>query len=180
MPGRRPYKRRVYAKYGKAEVGYEWCGFRDAGTPANLNTQVGFELLPPVSDTTVGSSQFVIVRIVGTLELLHQAGVVTRDRCGIVLVSSHVGDDQTVDEAIDPLSTDIDEFADKQIMWWWSGNPEFPTAAVDTDIVPWRIPVDIKVRRVIKKRMRLEFQAKASSTGRLAMCCNVRALIKHR
>ncbi len=179
MAGRK-YQRRIYAKYGKAEIGFEWVGFRDAGTPANLDTTTNFEILPPVADTTVGSSQFTVYRIVGELAILHQAGVVTRDRLGIVLVAAEVGDDQTADEAVNPISTDVDEFADKTIMWWWSGNPSFPTGAADSDIIPFIIPVDIKVRRIIKKRTRLVFNATAGSTARLAMTCNVRALIRHR
>lgn len=178
MPGRK--SKRIYVKAGPVEVGFEWVGFRDGGTFANLNTQVGFELLPPVADTTVGSSQFTVYRVVGQLALMHQTGIVSSDRMGIVLVASEVGDDQTVDEPVNPLSTDIDEFADRTIMWWWTGSPEFKTSAADSDVVPWVIPIDIKVRRLIKKRTRLEFQAAAATTGRLRMTVNVRALIRHR
>lgn len=178
MPGRK--SKRVYVKAGPFEAGFEWVGFRDAGTFANLDTTVGFEILPPVPDSTVGSSQFTVYRIVGQLAVMHQTGIVSSDRMGIVLVAAEVGDDQTVDEPVDPISTDIDEFADKTIMWWWSGSPTWGVPIADSDVTPWHIPIDIKVRRIIKKRTRLVFNATAATTARLRMTCNVRVLIRHR
>ncbi len=176
----RHYRRKVTARFGPASLSYEWVGFRDAGLQANLDTATAFELLPPVSDTTVGSSQFTVHRVVGQIAIMKQAGIVSGDNMGIVLQNAEVGDDQTADEDVDPLSTDIDEFANKGIMWWWSGRPPFPGPVADADLSPWIIPIDIKVKRIVRKRNRLVFSAAAATAGRLRMTVNVRVLITHR
>ncbi len=171
-------RRRVYARYGKAEVGYEWVGFRDAGTQANLDTTAAFELFPPFADQSIGTLDMTVLRVVGDLQIMKQAGIVSGDAMGITLVAADVGDDQTVDEAVNPLSTDVDEFHNNTIMWWWSGRPAFPVAMADADLIPWRIPLDIRVKRILRKRTRLVFNCTAATTGRLRVSCNVRVLVR--
>ena len=157
---------------------WEWIGFRDAGAAANLDTSTAFELLPPAADTGVGEGAFTVHRVVGELGVRHQSGIVSHDPVGIVLTADDVGDDQTVGEPVDPQSTDVDEMASKKIMWWWNGSGMAGAPVADTDIVDYRIPLDIRVKRILDKRTRLVITAQATTTGRMRVSCNVRTLIR--
>ncbi len=180
MAGRRGGRRKVTIRVGPVSGSYEWIGFRDGGVTSNLNTNVAFELIPPNVDDTVGVDVFTALRVVGEIAFSAQSSVITATRVGIVLLASDVGADQTVDELVDPLSTDVDDFANKDIMWWWTGKGVAQTVAADFDQVPLQIPIDIRVKRLIGKRTRLFFNVTANPTAAARVTCNVRCLLRHR
>lgn len=179
MVGRR--RRKVAVRYGKAGASYEWLGFRDGGADANLDTSTSFELIAPAGASAVLLPDFTVIRVVGQIGLRYQSTVTTSTRCGAMLQHVNVGGDQTIDNQISPLSTDVDDFDHKGIMWWqtWT-TPTSEAQAADQDQVPRYIPIDIKVKRIIDKRDSLVLRIDASTTGRLRASVNVRVLVKMR
>ncbi len=175
--GRR--RRKVSIKVGPVSGGYEWLGFRDAGIAANLDTNTAFELVPPAAAGDIGTLQMTVLRVVGHIELRKQSGVVSYDPVGLVLLASPVGRDQTVDEVVEPLSTDVDEFSVRDIMWWRNTGGIAACPIADADIVPLIIPVDIKVKRILTKRTRLFLNVTCATTGRMRASCCLRVLVKH-
>ncbi len=175
--GRR--RRKITVRVGPVSGAYEWLGFRDAGVAANLDTNTAFELVPPAAASDIGTLQMTVVRVVGTFECRKQASVISNDPVGIVLLASPVGRDQTVDEVLEPLSQDVDEFSVRDVMWWWNGSGIASAPIADCDIVPYVIPIDIKVKRILTKRTRLFFNVTCATTARMRVSCNVRVLVKH-
>ncbi len=157
---------------------WEWIGFRSAGTFGNLDTAIVHEVIPVIADNTVGIQAFTVHRLVGSIQVRQQAGVVTTSTLGIMIGVEDAGADQTSDNPLLPLTTDIDHLAHKGIMWSWTGIPSYGVELTAADDQPMTIPIDIKVKRIVSKRERLVISLEASSTGRIRVACNVRALIK--
>ncbi len=178
--GRR-FRRKVGVRVGPVEVFYEWTGFRDGGTTANLDTSVTLEMFPPSGASAVGDPEFTVRRIIGTLQFLHQSSIVSKDRFGVIIGVRGVGADQVIDESFVPLSTDPDAFNNKGVMWWqtWGALPH-GTSAADSDVLAVTVPIDIKVMRKLRPRETLVVTATASSTGRITMAANLRALLTRR
>ncbi len=153
-------------------------GFRGGGTYANLNTAIVFEILPPIADDTVGIQSFTCHRIVGSIFLMHQSGIVSNDTAGVVVGVESVGADQTSDDPFLPTTTDTDALAHKGVMWWWTGQMTFGGPIADSDVTPYELKVDITVKRKVDKRQRLVISCAANTTGRLRILPNVRALIR--
>ncbi len=174
--GRHRVKVAINAGIVRAE--WEWIGFRSGATFGNLDTNIGHELIPPIADDTVGIQSFTVHRIVGNIQIRQQAGVTTVSGFGIMIGVEDVGSDQTSDDPLVPLSTDVDHMAHKGIMWQWAGVPKYDVVMTEADDQPMIIPIDIKVKRVVNKRQRLIVQMTAASTGRIRTIVNVRALIR--
>ncbi len=172
-------RRRFRIGYNKGPIiEWEWIGFRSAGAYGNLNVAVVHELIPPIADNTVGIQAFTVHRIVGTIHLLHQNSIVSNDTAGIMIGVEDAGADQTFDNPLLPITTDIDHLAHKGIMWSWIGQLTAGVAAADSDVVPLELPIDLTVKRIVSKRQRLVISIEAATTGRLRAICNVRALIR--
>lgn len=175
-------RRKFTARYGKASASYEWLGTRDGGAEANLDVSTAFELMAPAGASAVLLPDFTVVRIVGLLGLRFQSGVTTSTRVGAMVQKVNVGGDQTSDDSIDPLSTDVDDFDHSGIMWWQTWTcPVASVAAAEADsAAAFLVPIDIKIKRIINKRDRLILRVDASTTARMRASCNVRVLARMR
>ncbi len=157
---------------------WEWIGFASGGTSGNLNTTIIHELIPPIADDTVGIQSFTVHRIVGEIQVRQQSGVVSTSAIGIGIGVEGVGSDQTSDDPLVPLTQDVDHLAHKGYMFKWSGFPAYGVAIAEADGIPWSMPIDIKVKRIVEKRQRLVITLTAETTARLRAIVNVRALIR--
>lgn len=177
MPrGRHRFKVAVNAGVVKAE--WEWIGFRSGTTFGNLDTTIVHEMIPVIADNTVGIQSFTVHRVVGAITVRHQSGIITNNGLGFQLGVESAGSDQTSDDPLTPITTDIDAFAHKGVMWWWTGQPQWTVPIAETDIGGYQIPIDIKVKRIVNKRQRLVLVATAATTGRMTVLVNLRALIR--
>lgn len=176
---RRRGKRRVYGKFGGAEVGYEWLGFRDSGVAGNLNTRTSFELVPSAGASSAIHPDLVVMRIVGDVSVRQQAGVTTSSRLGLLIGVSNVGGDQVIDNPFNPISTDVDDFDHPGIMFWrnWQ-TPQYGVSMADADNQEMTIPIDVKTKRKLNKRDTLVCVMEAGSTNTLRASCNLRVYIK--
>ncbi len=174
-------RRKVKLRYGKASVSYEWLGFRDAGSESNLDTSTSFELVGPAGASGILHPEYTVMRIIGTIGFRYQATVTTSTRAGAIVQLANVGGDQAIDNGINPLSTDLDDFDHKGIMWWrtWT-NPVAEVVVAEGDEIQRVIPVDIKTKRIITKRDTLIVRIDASTTARLRTSVNLRVLVKLR
>ncbi len=174
--GRHRVKIAVRVPFVKAE--WEWIGFASGGAFGNLDTVTIHEIIPPIADNTVGIQSFTVHRIVGNIHIRQQSGVVTASALGIAIGVEGAGEDQTSDDPLDGLTTDVDHLAHKGTMFRWQGAPMYTTAIADADLVPWALPIDLKVKRIVDKRARLVITIQANNTARLQAAVNVRALIR--
>ncbi len=157
----------------------EWLGFRDGGTPANLNTSTSFELIAPAGASAVVVNDATVLRVVGNLTFTAQSAVTAGSAVGVMLFKANVGADQTIDADVPPLTTDVDDFANENIMWWkvWQSVLAL-SASADWDEVSFEVPIDIKVKRRIEKRDTLVMRIDAATTGRTRVSANLRCLIR--
>jgi hypothetical protein len=177
MPrGRHRVKIAVRAPFVKAE--WEWIGFYSGGTYGNLDTSVVHEIIPPIADNTVGIQSFTCHRIVGAVQIAHQANELAGNSLGITFGVEDAGADQTSDNPLPTTSTDVDAAHHTGIMFRWVGFPPFQNVLADTDENPWELPIDIKVKRIIHKRQRLVCVITASTTAKLRALVNVRCLVR--
>ncbi len=174
--GRHRFKVQLGA--GPAKLEWEWIGFHSGAVPGSLDTSIVHEIVPVIADTTVGIQSFTCHRIVGQIQIRQQSGVTTASAVGITIGVEDAGLDQTSDNPFVPLSTDVDHAAHKGQMFRWVGFPVYQTALGDADDVPWNLPIDIKVKRIIDKRQRLVATLTAASTARLRATVNLRTLIR--
>ncbi len=163
----------------KKRVSLEWCGFRDGGTPSNLNTSTLFELVPPAGASAVVVTDFTVLRVVGNLSFQSQSGVTSSAAVGAMLFRANVGADQAIDADVPPLTTDVDDFDNNRIMWWqtWS-SVAAAAASADFDEVARVVPIDITVKRKMDKRDTLVMRVDAGTTARVRVSVNLRALIR--
>ena len=160
-------------------VSLEWLGFHDGGTPANLDTQTAFELVPPGPASGAVESDLTVLRVVGNVSTMLQNTQTVPATVGMQLHVGNVGGDQAVDDAPNPLSTDIDDADHAGIMWWMVyGQPTNSVASADRDLVAVQYPIDIKVKRKLSKRDTLVFRVESSTTGIMRVFVNLRTLIR--
>ncbi len=175
MVGRRRFRFRADAGRGP-RISLEWLGFRDAGIDANLDTDVTFELIPPAGAAGVGFLDLTVLRVVGDLSFRNQGAVVASVPVGAMLHVANVGGDQAIDDGINPLSTDLDDFDHRGIMWWRSWTALMAHAPIaDVDTIPTVVPFDIKVKRKLSKRdtFIMRVAAGASSISQVSLNCRV-------
>ncbi len=179
MPrGRRRSRRAVEAGFRGFYVRYEWTGFRDGGTPANLNTSVLFELVPPDGASAVVNLLPKIRRVVGNIGFTSQSTVTSASTVGAMLFMANVGADQTIDADVPPLTTDPDDFNNKGIMWWQTWQAVLSEGpAADWDEHAHTVPIDIKVNRQMRARDTLVLRLDAGTTARTRATVNLRVLI---
>ncbi len=177
MGGRRPPRRVVAPR----RVDLEWLGFRDGGVLANLTTSVlDFELVPPAAADGIGVAAVTVLRVVGTVGIGTQAGVLTATRASFGIVVSPTGEDQTSDLDWSPGSTDVDALDERGVMFWWSAAKAntMPTVAADFDQVIRLIDIDIKTKRRMQKRDRLVCRLVAGSNSIVNASINLRVLTR--
>ncbi len=158
----------------------EWLGFRDGGTPSNLNTSTSFELIAPAGASAIVVPDITVKRVVGNISFLAQSGVVATSNVAAMLFKANVGGDQVIDNDIPPLTTDVDDFDHAGIMWWqtWPG-VSAPVLPADYDDVPLVVPLDITVQRKMDKRDTLILRIDAGTTARVRVSVNLRVLIRN-
>lgn len=153
----------------------------DGGIGANLTASVlDFELIPPGAADSIGVDDSTVLRIVGSVSILTQSGVLTSTRAGFGILKTDVGSDQTSNTDWDPIDTDIDSLDNNGVMFWWAlakANGVHGPAA-DFDQVPVVIPLDIRVKRKMEKRDRLILRARAGAANVSAMSVNLRVLTR--
>jgi len=174
--GKHRFKVRIGGAHTHAE--WEWIGFWSGGVSGNLDVAVVHEIIPVIADNTVGIQAFTVHRIVGNIQVRQQSGVTTASAMGIAIGVEDAGADQTSDNPLLPLSTDVDHMAHKGYMFKWVGFPAFQESLANSDDVPWNLPIDITVKRIVSKRQRLVIVIEAASTARLRALVNVRALVR--
>lgn len=177
MAGRKPRRFKGSIRTG-TEFNWEWIGFASAGTFGNLDTTIVHELIPPIADDTVGIQSFTVHRIVGNVTIRHQSGVLTNNALGIMVGVEGAGADQTSDNPLLPITQDLDALAHRGMMFWWAGQPEWKVDVAQSDLGGYIVPIDIRVKRIVRKRERLVLTMQAATTARLTALVNVRALIR--
>lgn len=176
MARRRPFRRPRPMPVRKS---LEWIGFRSGGTPGNLNTSISHELLGPAAQTAIVIVDATVLRVVGMLGFTAQSGVTSGTAVGAMLFKANVGSDDTIDADVPPLSTDVDDFDNPNIMWWQTWQSVLaPSAAADFDEVAFHVPLDITVKRKLSKRDTLVLRVDALTTGRTRVTVNLRTLIR--
>ena len=175
-----PRRRGVRVTYTqKKRISFEWVGFRSGGTQGNLDTSITHEIVPPAGAAAVIQPDITLYRVVGMISLTAQAAGATTTGIGMQLRVASVGGDQVIDETLNPLTTDVDLFDDKGIIWWQSyGRLGANVAAADLDIVGVHIPIDVKVKRKMDKRDTLVLRIDASTTGISRVSVETRCLIR--
>ncbi len=180
MAGRRK-RLRFRADAGRGpRISLEWLGFRDGGASAALDTSAIFELIPPAAESAVIETDLTVLRVVGQLCFKNQGTVTTPTTIGAMLFKGNVGGDQTIDDGINPLTTDPDNFDHSGIMWWqtWPSIPYSHGVTGEYDVGSVVMPIDIKVKRKLDKKDTLIMRVDAGTTGRAVCSCNLRTLIR--
>ncbi len=175
---RRRTNRAVEAGFRGLYVRYEWTGFRDGGTPANLDTSVSFELVPPDGASSVVNLLPRIRRVVGDLSFSNQSTVVAGASIGYMFFMGNVGADQTIDADVPPLTTDPDDFNNAGIMHWHTVRDMLENSApAEYDEASLRVPIDLKFNRKMKARDTFVLRVDAGTTARARVSVNLRVLI---
>lgn len=177
MAGRRSPRR-----FRPVRKDLEWLGFRDGGVLANLTTSdLDFELVPPADADGIGIAAVTVLRVVGTVGIGTQAGILTATRASFGVVVSPVGADQTSDLDWSPGSTDTDALDERGVMFWWSSakanTPHTPAADFD-QAMGHLINIDIKTKRKLQKRQRLVIRLVAGSNNVVNASVNLRVLTR--
>ncbi len=178
MPRR--FRRGFRRTSGGPKLRYEWTGFRDGGTAANLNTSTAFELVPPDGTSSVINLLPRIRRVVGTIGFSLQGSVTSATPVGAVLALENVGRDQVIDAGVEPLSTDADSFGLKQILWWQTWRDMLPEAGTtgEWDEMSKHYEIDVKLNRPMKARDTLILRIDAATTARARVSVNLRCLVQ--
>lgn len=172
-------RRKVTVAVGPVRVSYEWLGFMSGGTPANLDTSVQHELIPPSGASSVLDLEFTVLRCVGQLSFNMQSGVVAPVGVGAMIQKVTVGGDQVIDNIVNPLTTDPDDFDDRGIMWWWVAHQVGPhTPIADVDSVSVVVPFDVRTKRKMSKRDTLVLRVDAGTTAVSRVAVQCRTLIR--
>ena len=162
------------------DASLEWIGFRDAGIDGNLDVSTEFELVPPSAASSVLLPDVTVLRILGDVSIRNQSTVTAMSTFGMMVQKVNVGGDQTIDDGINPNSTDVDDFDHSGIMWWrtFSAPNYGHGTTAEYDSIPIHIPFDIKTKRRLNKRDSIILRIQAGTTGRLQASVNCRVLVK--
>ena len=154
-------------------------GFRGGGTFSNLDTATTFELVPPGDAGDVVAPDMTVVRIVGMIGARNQSGVTAATTAGMIFQRvTFSGDQTTILDQVNSLSTDPDDFSRDGILFWNTMPTSVsPTVGADFDEVSRWWPIDIKQKTRLNRNQGLELRMDAAVTGRVRVNVNIRVLV---
>ena len=165
--------------FSRGKKNFVWMGFRAGGTFSNLDTATTFELVPPGDPGDVVAPDMTVVRCVGFIGARNQSGVTAATTAGYCIQKvSFAGDQVTINDQVDSLSTDPDLFSKDGILLWG----QMPTSvaaspAADFDEVSQVVAIDVKQKARLNRNEGLELRMDAAVTGRVRVNVSIRVLV---
>ncbi len=149
-------------------------------TPVAMTAATQFvELVPDAMGGIVLAPDFLVKRIVGTLQISPQAASTTSAVVGLCIYRSLHTDTGSRAISLDPLSTDVDS-GSQDILWQWQGKPEFGAALDATALdLAFNVKLDLKSRsslRKLDKRHGIQMAHSVDTDARLQLSFRLRIL----
>ncbi len=172
-------RRRGGRSSGRRKQNVEWANISAVTPVAMTNSTLFVEIIPDAMANLNLAPDFLVKRIVGTINVQPQAAATATSTIGFAIFRSVHGVSGTRVTTVDPIDVDVDA-GSEDILWQWQGQPQYgaPFDATALDL-SFEIKIDLRTKgslRKLDKRHGIQLSHKAETTARVQFSFKFRVL----
>ncbi len=172
-------RRRRRGGSSRKKQNVEWANNSTVTPVAIADSNLFVELVPDAMAGLTLAPDFLVKRIVGTLNVSPQSAATATSTIAFAIFRGVHGAGGTLETSLNPLSADVDA-GSQDILWQWQGQPDYGAALDATGLdLSFEIAIDLRAKaslRKLDKRHSIQLAFRAETTARVQFTHRLRIL----